>query len=113
MTTSQQGLLEHGQRRRIRQDRRTVYETTGWRKQRTAPPRAADAAVNSAGAVVPSEELRAGRIRLGRTPRQAGDPTTRPFGSWLTRQSDARDFEPSFYTPIDRQGSGQEANDLY
>ncbi len=30
------GLLEHGQRSRIRRSRRTVYGTTGWRKQRVA-----------------------------------------------------------------------------
>jgi hypothetical protein len=46
--------------------------------------------------------------------------TTRPrdlppqaCGTGPMRQSDARDFEPSYYTPIDRQGSGRvEPNDL-
>jgi hypothetical protein len=30
----------------------------------------------------------------------------------MTRQSNARDFEPSFYTPIDRQSTGRVANHL-
>ncbi len=34
------------------------------------------------------------------------------FQELPTRHSYARDFEPSFYTPIDRQGSGLVANDL-
>jgi hypothetical protein len=64
MTTGRQELLEHGQRRCIRRGSRTVYETKGrtQRKQRTPPLRATNAAVNSAGAAVPFEELRARRI---------------------------------------------------
>jgi hypothetical protein len=68
MTTGRPGLLEQGQRRRIRRGRRTIYGTTGRMEQRTPPPscrhrrtfrgttgrsRAADAAVDSAGAAVP------------------------------------------------------------
>ncbi len=71
------GLLEQGQCRRIRRSRRTVLRDYGpeeaashrpsCRYHRTFPrntgrPGAADAAVDSAGAAVPSEELRAGRI---------------------------------------------------
>ncbi len=44
-------------------------------------------------------------------PRQADDSTTRPSGRRPTRQSDALDLGPSFYRPIDRQGSGRVTND--
>ena len=47
-------------------------------------------------------------------PRQVDDSTTRPSGSGPTRQSDARNSEPSYFAPIDRPGSGRvEPNDLY
>jgi hypothetical protein len=36
--TGRLGLLEYGQRRRTRRDRRTVYGTTGRPEQRTPPP---------------------------------------------------------------------------
>ncbi len=83
MTTGRPGLPEHGQRRRIRRGRRTVYGTTGRTEQREAAvelsapqdlsgtmgrPGAADAAIDSAGAAVPFEEARAGRIRRMATP---------------------------------------------
>ncbi len=67
---------------------RRTFPTTGG-------PGAADAAVDSAEAAVPSEELRAGRIRWISTPRQADDTSTRPSRSGQTRQSDARDSESS------------------
>jgi hypothetical protein len=86
MTTGQQGLLEHGQRSSIRRGRRTAYGTTGRTEQRTLPPcswhcrtfpgttgrpEAVDATVDSARAVVPFEELLAGRIRLRALPEYA------------------------------------------
>ncbi len=43
------------------------------------------------------------------TPLKADDLTS--SGSWPTRQSNTLDFEPSFYTLIDLQGSGQVVND--
>ncbi len=43
-----------------------------------------------------------------RTTRQADESTTQPSGSRQTRQSDARDLGPSFFTPIDRQGSAKD-----
>ncbi len=50
-------LLEHGQRGRIRRDRRIAYGTMGRPEQRVL------FAADSARAAVPSGELRAGRIR--------------------------------------------------
>jgi hypothetical protein len=101
----------------------SFYETTGRRKQRlaagpppscryrrtfprtTGRPGAGDAAVDSAGAAVPYEGPRAGRIRQMAIP-ECTAAGRRHSGSGQTRQSDALDFGPSFYTPIDRQGSG-------
>ncbi len=129
MTTGRQGLLEHGQRRSIRRGRRTVYGTTGRTEQRRCSGRRRRA-VGTAG---PFEGLRADREQrtppstppgpqyLSRNywqdgsaaglcrsiPRQADDTTTRPSGSGPMRQSAAQVFGPSYYTPINRQGSGR------
>jgi hypothetical protein len=78
MTMGHSELLEYGQRCRIRRGRRTAYGTTGRMEQRMPPPSRrchrtfpgatcrlgeADAAVDSAGAVVPFRELWAGQTR--------------------------------------------------
>ncbi len=134
VTTGWQGLLEHGQRRRIHRGRRTVYGTTCWTEQREAAaelsvPRDLSKDYWPTGSSGRRRRLRRGRSTFrgttGRTlyyisarwlfwstPRQADESTTRPSGSGPTRQSDARDFEPSFYTPIDEQGSGRVANEI-
>jgi hypothetical protein len=78
----------------------------------TGRPGAADAADDFAGAAVPPRDYgpdgSAGWL-FWSAPRQADDTTTRPSESGLTSQSNARNFGPSFYTPIDRQGSGRVA----
>ncbi len=110
----------------------TVYGTTGRRSSRKPPPscqyhrtyprttgqpEAADAAVNSARAAVPFEELRAGRIRRMAMPEYTAargrfdDATFREQADASVQCLGPRDFEPSFYTPVDRQGSGRVAND--
>ena len=127
------GLLEQGQSRRIRRSRRTVPRDYG-------PKEAASSRRRAVGTTGPFQGPRADREQrtppssspqgpqyLPRnygpdrsagglcwtTPRQADDLTKRPSGSGPTRQSDALDFEPSYYTPIHRQGSGRvEPNDL-
>ncbi len=117
----------------IRRGSRTVDGTTGRRKQREA---AAELSVQQDlskyyGPTGSSDKQRTppsippgpqylprnygpdGSVRwlCQSTPRQADGSTTRPTGSGPMRQSDALDFEPSFYTPIDQQGSGRVAND--
>jgi len=124
------GLLEQGQRRRIRRSRRTVLWGYG-------PEEAASSRRRAVGTTGPFQGPRADREQ--RTPpsippgpqylsrnywpdgsagwlcrsalRQADDTTMRPSGSGPMSQSDARNskFGPSFNTQIDRRGSGPAA----
>ncbi len=122
------GLPEQGQHRRIHRSRRIILRDYGQKEAASSRRRA----VGTAG---PFQGLRADREQqtppttpLGqqylqgttgrdgsagwlcrRAPRQADDTTTRPSWSGRTSQSDAQDFGPSFYTPIDRRGSGRVA----
>jgi hypothetical protein len=122
------GLPAQGKRRRIRRSRRIVL-----RDHR--PEEAASSRRRAVGTAGPFQGLRADweqrtppttppgpQYLQGITvldgsagwlcwsaPRHADDTTTRPSGSGQMSQSDARDFGPSFYTPIDRQGSGRVA----
>ena len=79
----------------------------------TGQPGAADAAVDSAGAAVPFEELRAGTDPpdgYAGVPR--GKRTTRPRdlpGAGRRVSPMLGILGQSFYTPIDRQGSGRVA----
>ncbi len=102
MTTGRQGLLEQGQRRRIRRGRRTVLRDYG-------PEEAASSRRRAVGIEGPFQGLRADREQ--RTP-----PTTPPGPQYLQgttgRTGLLRDYGPSFYTPIDRQGSGLVAKRL-
>ncbi len=120
MTTGWPGLLEHGQRRRICRGRRTDYGTTGRTDQRKPPSclhsrpfpgttglaGAADAAVDSAGAAVPSEELRAGRIRRMAMLEYTAASGRLDHATFRERADASVRCSPSFYTPIDRQGMG-------
>ena len=101
------------------------YRTTGRRKQQVAAaelsvlqdlskdygptwPGAADAAVDSAGAAVPFEELRAGTDPPdGYAGVHRGKRTTRPRDRGPMSQSDARDFGPKLLHADRQTGLGQ------
>ena len=102
------GLLEQGQRRRIRRSRRTVLRDYGPKEAASSRRRALGTKGPFQGPRVDREQrqLRRGRSTIqgttgrdgsaGRlcrsTPQQADDTTTRPSGSGPASQSDARDF---------------------
>ncbi len=130
MTTGRQGLLKHGQRRRIRRGRRTVHGTTGRRKQREATAELSVLQDLSKDYGPTGGSGRRRRLRRGRSTCQGATGRTDPpdgyagvhRGKRTTRLRDLPGagrrvspmlgiFEPSFYTPIDRQGSGRVAND--
>ncbi len=104
------GLLEQGQRRRIRRSRRTVPRDY-WQKEAASSRRRAVSTTRPFQGPRADREQRtppstppgqqgttgwdgsAGRLCRS-TPQQADDMTTRPSWSWPTSQSDARDFGP-------------------
>ncbi len=101
-------LLDYGQEEAASSSRRAVCTAGPFqgpladREQRTPPtnPPGPQCLQGTTG-----QDRSAGWLYRG-APQQADDTTTRPSGSGQTSQSDARDFWPRFYTPIDRQGSG-------
>jgi hypothetical protein len=69
----------------------------------------ADAADDSAGAAVPARDYGPGRIRPMAMLECTAASGRHNHATGQMSQSDARDFGPSFYTPIDLQGSGRVA----